>query len=174
MKKLRLYTNELGPDCKCQRHLCFEIIPQEDAFMCLHDISKKMHAISKTGMMLKYRRGKYDHKCCSISEEVTESVVSHICSLKGRQNHCSRKNSKRVYLPDMLNINRMYEMYKEKKLPPVSYEYYRNICNMIFNIAFGYPCSDTCTSCDKYQTDVTALQHTLSGPSLPDKEKNKI
>ncbi|KAJ8890441.1 hypothetical protein PR048_009950 [Dryococelus australis] len=97
----------------------------------------------------------YNHKHCSIPEEVTESVV-HISSLKGRQSHCSRKNSERVYLPDTLNINRM------------------KIFNTRFNIAFGYPRSDTFSSCDKYQADVRALQHTLSGPSLPDKEKYKI
>ncbi|KAJ8871166.1 hypothetical protein PR048_027472 [Dryococelus australis] len=63
---------------------------------------------------------------------------------------------------------------KKKKLPPVSYEYYRKIFDTRFNIVIGYPRSDTCSSCDKYQADVTVLQYTLSGPSLPHKEKHKL
>ncbi|KAJ8868242.1 hypothetical protein PR048_029758 [Dryococelus australis] len=89
------------------------------ALMSLHGISKKsMQHLQKyqktTGMALKDQRGKYYHKHCSIPEEVTESIVIHISSFKGRQSGYSRKNSVRVYLPDTLNIKRMYEIYKEK------------------------------------------------------------
>ncbi|KAJ8893145.1 hypothetical protein PR048_005728 [Dryococelus australis] len=60
-------------------------------FMSLHGISKKrmqylQKSLKTTGMVPKDRRGKYDHKHCSIPDEVTESVVSHISSFKGRQN----------------------------------------------------------------------------------------
>ena len=32
----------------------------------------------------------------------------------------------------------------------ISYESYRTVFNRDFNIAFGYPRTDTCSACDKY------------------------
>ncbi|KAJ8884382.1 hypothetical protein PR048_016239 [Dryococelus australis] len=179
MKNLRLCTHELAPDCKCQLHQCFEVIPIEDVkriikeFNALCSVDEQnaylcgliTRSLKKNnGNGTERRLGKYDYKHCSMPEEVTESVISNFSSFKGRQSHYSRKNSERVYLPDTLNINRMYEIHKE---------YYSKIVNTRFSIAFGYPRNDTCSSCDKYQADVTALQHTLSAQVANDVHNRK-
>lgn len=38
------------------------------------------------------------------------------------------------------------------------YETYRTICSKDFNIAFGYPRSDTCSQCDEYQAKMKSLE----------------
>ncbi|KAJ8893835.1 hypothetical protein PR048_006436 [Dryococelus australis] len=119
-------------------------------------------------MATKDRRGKYDHKHCNIPEEVTETISAH--SKDDRVIAVERTVREFICQTRLILIGCM----KCTNKPPVSYEYYRKIFNTRFNIEFGYPRRDTCSSCDKYQADVTVLQHTLSGPSLPDKEKHKI
>lgn len=53
----------------------------------------------------------------------------------------------------------MYALYKELKPNDkiVSYEYYRKEFEMNFNISFGYPRCDTCSTCDKHQAELKVL-----------------
>ena len=61
----------------------------------------------------------------------------------------------------------MFSLFKEQHPNvPVSYETYRCIFNTKFNIAFGYPRSDTCATCDEFKAKVEALS--------PVKNKNEI
>lgn len=52
----------------------------------------------------------------------------------------------------------MCRMYLELRNPPTSYETYRHIFNTHFNISFGYPRSDTCSSCDQFLAELKVLQ----------------
>lgn len=72
-------------------------------------------------------------------------------SFKGRESHYGLEKSRRLYLPEELNITKLYHMFKEK-FPNVklSYESYRTIFNTEYNISFGYPRTDTCPTCDEH------------------------
>ena len=60
----------------------------------------------------------------------------------------------------------MYNMFKEKYLIcKISYDSYRDIFNKKFNIAFGYPRSDTCSFCDEINTTLKNLHSELSKAS---------
>ncbi|CAH1099465.1 unnamed protein product [Psylliodes chrysocephalus] len=54
----------------------------------------------------------------------------------------------------------MWEMFKN--MHPgnkVSYEIHRTIFTTDFNIAFGYPRTDTCSTCDEYLAKIKSLEH---------------
>lgn len=134
------------------------------AFIALHDITKgKVEYLQKrlktTGKAPVDQRGKHEnHK--KNSPEIKEKLYNHINSFKGRLSHYSLKDSRKIYLPEELNIKKMYEMFtgenNNEKL--VSYESYRHIFNTHFNIAFGYPRMDICSTCDAYLAKVKVLQ----------------
>ena len=55
----------------------------------------------------------------------------------------------------------MHELYTEKheenhENPLVSYDYYLTYCNQNFNFSFGYPKSDTCSTCDQLEVQLNA------------------
>lgn len=57
----------------------------------------------------------------------------------------------------------MHTLFKEKH-PNVkcSYDSYRDIFNTKFNISFGYPRKDTCTTCDKMKVKIEAVDTELN------------
>ncbi|CAH0551164.1 unnamed protein product [Brassicogethes aeneus] len=136
------------------------------AFLSLHGISGRwlqtiQQSLKKCGKSPKDMRGKYSHTHCTKPPATLEAVKNHIGSFKGRQSHYSRKKSTVVYLPESLNLKKMYKMYTDLNLGSVSYEYYRKIFNNNFNIKFGYPRSDTCSSCDKFTAEKLSLERKL-------------
>lgn len=149
------------------------------AFVAIHGITLRrvqtlQTSLKKYGQAPKDKRGKYIHSHRKTSSEVLQCVIDHIKSFKGRGSHYSKKKSDRVYLPESLNIKRMFELYKEKGFPVVSYEFYRKVFNTKFNIKFGYPRSDTCSTCDKFQADKKVLDLELSEKSLSTEERSTI
>lgn len=56
----------------------------------------------------------------------------------------------------------------------MSYETYRQIFNKDFNISFGYPRSDTCSSCDQFLALLKLLQSKLRGTEVTDEMKKSI
>ncbi|XP_039290187.1 uncharacterized protein LOC120352657 [Nilaparvata lugens] len=141
----------------CEIPVCYKV------FLSLHGITAKrvqtlQEALKTTGKAPLDKRGKHENRPNKILEEVADSVFEHIKSFQARQSHYSLAKSKKLYLPDDLNVKKMYNMYKEK-FPDhkVSYEKYREIFNSKFNISFGYPRSDTCSFCDKVSVQIDAL-----------------
>ena len=53
-------------------------------------------------------------------------------------------------------------MYVTKGYPKVSYEYYRAIFTDNFNIGFGYPRSDTCSTCDEDKSEIKIEEKKLT------------
>ncbi|CAG4988051.1 unnamed protein product [Parnassius apollo] len=87
-------------------------------------------------------------------------ICNHIKSFKGRQSHYSLNDTKKKYLPEDLNIKKIYKLYLDayKSQNHVSYETYRTIFNTEFNISFGYPRTDTCSACDEFKIKAKALR----------------
>lgn len=145
------------------------------AFVSIHGITtRRVQTLQTSGKQFgaapKDKRGKYKHVHCKTPQDVETAVKDHISSFKGTPSHYSRGASKKMYLPPELNVNKMHQMYKEKNLPAVSYEYYRKIFNTQFNIKFGFPRSDTCSMCDKFQAETRVLEERLKSASNKEEE----
>lgn len=119
-------------------------------FPTLHRFSKLSICISLSGKPPVDKRG-HGPNAKALDQSVKEKVREHISSFRARKSHYSLSKTSKVYLPSELNIKKLYEMFNTK-YPDVqiSYESYRVIFNTEFNIAFGYPRSDTCSKCDEY------------------------
>jgi len=136
------------------------------AFLSIHGIGRKrleniQKSLKASGSAPIDKRGK-NKKKHALSQERLNEVLEHIRSFKGRESHYSRKKTEKVYLPEELNIKKMYNIYKATNPSAVSYETYRNIFNKHFNISFGYPRSDTCSTCDNFTAEVKVLQTKLN------------
>lgn len=158
---------------------CFkEVVVCRQAFMSIHGIKKKklsyiQNSLKLTGMFPKDKRGENKNHPRKFQPHVLRFVCDHIKSFKGRKSHYSMKDSKRIYLPEELNIKKMFKMFCEMHPDVnVSYESYRRIFNTKFNISFGYPRTDTCSTCDEFMIKVKSLQSDISKPetTVDDKE----
>ena len=101
--------------------------------------------------------------CRMLSPNSTkEPVRKHIGSIKGRKSHYNTEEKQRIYLSSELNVTKLYYMFKEKN-PDVksSYESYRTTFNTEFNIAFGYPQTDICSTCDSLIVKKSYIQSEL-------------
>lgn len=134
------------------------------AFFSIHGITKgKLEHLQKylknTGVAPKDMRGKHMSTIKKLSTTTYQKVYNHIQSFKGRLSHYSLHDTKKLYLPEDLNIKKMFRLFKENFSDTlVSYETYRNIFNTKFNISFGQPRSDTCSICDKFTAETNRLK----------------
>ena len=127
------------------------------------------------------KRGK--HGCHpKVGEDLKQLIREHIKSYPTRHSHYSRKdNSELVYLSTELSIARLYHEFLEKhdpeylqlkeknqqhimhhepveelRKPLVSEHMYHDIFVTEFNIYFGYPRSDSCSTCDDQAVQIEA------------------
>lgn len=134
------------------------------AFKNIHGITKKkievlQKALKEKGIAPKDQRGKHFNRPRKLSDDKKIAVMNHIKSFKGRKGHYNLADSRKIYLPEELNINKMYSLYCEKHQNlKVSYETYRTIFSTEFNLAFGYPRKDTCSVCDEFQVKIKNLE----------------
>lgn len=106
---------------------------------------------------------------------MVELVEEHIRSFKGRVSHYSLKKSRKLYLPETLNIKKMYLFFREKHpARKISYESYRLIFTTKFNIGFGYPRSDTCSYCDEVKVRKASLETQLKNIGADNQEKKSV
>lgn len=127
------------------------------------------------------KRGKHSSHC-SVAEDVKKLVREHIETFPTRHSHYSRKdNIERVYLPSDLSIARLYRDFLEKhdpdyltleeenrkrvvahepveilRKPLISEHMYHDIFVTEYNIHFGYPRTDTCSTCDNLTMQIQA------------------
>lgn len=134
------------------------------AFLSIHGISKgKLEHLQKSlklmGLAPNDKRGKHAKLIKKLPDDTYAKIKDHINSFKGRLSHYSIKDTKKIYLPESLNIKKMYTMFQEL-FPNVkaSYETYRTIFNTQFNISFGLPRSDTCSTCDRFTAEMNRLK----------------
>ena len=83
-----------------------------------------------------------------VSEEQEKGVLEHINSFPVVESHYCRAKTNKKYLEAGLNIEKMYDLYKEKcekeKQPCVKSSFYRYIFNTSFNIDFHLPKTGRC------------------------------
>lgn len=133
------------------------------AFLSMFGIGKKklefiQHSLKMTGLSPRDGRGKHNNRPRQLKDDVINKINDHIGSFKGRKSHYSMKKTDRMYLPETLNIKKMFDLFKSANPSvEVSYESYRNIFNSNFNLCFGYPRSDTCTTCDRHSANVRCI-----------------
>lgn len=144
------------------------------AFLSVHGITARrvqtlQSMLMKNGEISKDARGGHSNRPHKLKDDTVHNIHKHIKSLKGRRSHYSRHDSKKIYLPDTLDIKKLYNLYKEAYPNyPVSYDSYRYIFNHHYNIGFGYPRTDTCSTCDEFKARVHDLElkiHNNSGDS---------
>ncbi|XP_030609211.1 uncharacterized protein LOC115796879 [Archocentrus centrarchus] len=84
-----------------------------------------------------------------------EKVRLHIQSFACRASHYIRRGDPgRKFLPSDLNVAVMHRMFLEQNHEQLSYALYRSIFVHDFNLAFGHPAKDVCSSCVKYRVAV--------------------
>lgn len=78
------------------------------------------------------------------------AVVAYISGYKSVESHyCRSKTTMRVYLPCELSIKAMWRAYNSDCVQQlnVNYSYFRMLFNTKFNIGFGSPLTDVCSTC---------------------------
>lgn len=93
--------------------------------------------------------------------ELQDSAVQFIKSFKVRESHYSRKKHTqcRQYLPSELSIASMYKMWvaklTEKNHPVGSLSFFKKVFYTRFNIGFGLPATDICSTCKLYEKNIS-------------------
>ena len=92
---------------------------------------------------------------------MVEAVRNHIKSFPHYESHYCRKTSKNVrYLPQKLNMSKMYRMYKQEQIKcgitSVSESKYKQVFRDDFNLKFKKPKKDTCNKCDNFRIQLEA------------------
>lgn len=115
-------------------------------------------------------RGKHCHRPKKLSPMLKSKVTDHLRSFRGRKRHYSLHDSSKIYLPEELNVKKMYVMFEDKN--QLSYETYRSMFVNHFKIGFGSPRIDTCSTCDEFLAKAKAL--TVNLKNAPELEKGDI
>lgn len=150
------------------------------AFLSIHGITKRrlatiQESLKTTGKAPEDKRGRHSNRPHRLDEQVKSAMYEHINSFKGRASHYSLKKSTKIYLPEELSIKKMYDMFLENNPNTrASYECYRTVFNTKFNISFGYPRKDTCSTCDHHTSELKVLNQNSASNDLNDNEKNEI
>lgn len=100
------------------------------AFMSLHGIKqawlRTIQSKMSSGRIQKDQREKHDSRPHKVPLELIHLIKLHIQSFKARQSHSSlRDNSNVMYLPEELNVNKMYELLLNEVRIFISYRVYR-------------------------------------------------
>ncbi|XP_069354654.1 uncharacterized protein [Maniola hyperantus] len=100
-----------------------------------------------TGEIARERRG--GNRKINKFKEQKESIIRYIIKLKCIESHyCRSSSQERKYLSSDLSINKLYKMFRdENPVSPVKQSYFRHIFNREFNLGFGTPNTDACSTC---------------------------
>ncbi|KAJ8886422.1 hypothetical protein PR048_012633 [Dryococelus australis] len=177
-KKLRLSSHEIGPDSKCQCHLCFEDIPQQD----IEHIAKEFNALTSVDeqnaylcvLLTVYHLQQHKPRNPEENASFHDNVYFYQVRIQDEGGNkdivvwykALISNTKDVtdgVVNHISSSEGWQSHYSRKESERVYLPDTLNI-NKI----------DTCIAFDKYQVDVTALQQTFSDTLLPSDEKNTI
>lgn len=141
------------------------------AFLSFHGITGRRVRYVRDSLLFDGKapidmRGKHNSRPHKLSEVTKQKVMEFIKSLKGRKSHYSLADSNKIYLPENLNIVKLHKMYSETNVDnKISYESFREIFESNFNISFGYPRKDTCSTCDSLKADMSSITTLLNSTS---------
>jgi hypothetical protein len=103
----------------------------------------------------------YSHVTSTKEKEATENQTTLIVNCC--KSHYSLNDTKKIYLPDTLNVHKLCVMYNEMyPNHKVSDSSYRAIFQQCYNIGFGYPRTDTCSKCDETRVNLEQLRNKLA------------
>lgn len=117
-------------------------------------------SLATTGQAPIDQRGKHKNRGKNkLSNEIYDAMNSFFSSLKGRKAHYSLKDTNKIYLSEHLNVKKLLGMFLEKH-PEIemSYETFREHFTTNFNISFGYPRTDTCSTCDALKAKEDSIE----------------
>lgn len=107
-----------------------------------------------TGQMPQERRG--GDRVRNKNQAKMRSVQQFLNSLKCSESHYCANKSGRKYLPAELNIRKLWTMYnnQQEEVPYVKESYFRTIFNTKYNLGFGSPRVDVCSTCLQYSEKI--------------------
>ena len=174
------FLHSLQNDKGINVHIC------QKAFCDLHGFGPKRLQILRCKLrqgpeLEPDKHGKHGTHC-SVAEDVKKLVREHIETFPSRHSHyCRKDNIERVYLSSDLSIARLYCDSLEKhdpdfltleeenrkrvvahesvdilRKPLISEHMYHGIFVTEYNIHFGYPRTDTCSTCDNLTMQIQA------------------
>ncbi|XP_053396810.1 uncharacterized protein LOC128556283 [Mercenaria mercenaria] len=101
------------------------------------------------------RRGKHLNRPNRTKQTEIEYIKAHINSYPRVESHYCRKDSKKEYLEQDLNLAELHRQYKEKcredERTSVSQGVYRSTFDNCFNIGFMKPLKDQCDMCVRFR-----------------------
>ncbi|CAH1113501.1 unnamed protein product, partial [Psylliodes chrysocephalus] len=91
-------------------------------------------------------------------DDRADFVTMQLC-ISEHQRIISLNKTSKLYFPEDLCVKKMYNMFCELHMTiKLYYESYRTIFNHDFDIAFGYPITDTCSTCDEFVAKLKGLE----------------
>lgn len=103
-------------------------------------------------------RGRHKNRKNRLPEETIQSIHDHIKAIPKYRSHYSReRNPQKCYIDHDISISSLYKKYyipwcQERNIIPAKEDRYRRIFCSEYNIGFKLPKSDTCATCDEYNT----------------------
>lgn len=159
------------------------------AFASLYQVGNKkidlLQKSMKTGSCAPSpdKRGRHASRPHRTADEVTEYVKKHISMFPADESHYSRSsNIHKKYLSPLLSVPKMHSLYLEQCIKDNVPDYfrvtkstYRNIFVSKFNLSFGHPKSDTCSTCDAGNSNEEHVEmyHASFELLKADREKSK-
>lgn len=120
-------------------------------------------SLGMTGMPPVDKRGKHENRGKNkLPNETYTALNQFFSSLKGRKAHYSLKDTNKIYLPEHLNRKKLLGMFLQRNVGiELSYEKFRVEFDKC-NIGFGYPRSDTCSTCDAQKVQEGSINEQIS------------
>ena len=121
----------------------------------LNLLNRKMHV---EGYVSDKRGGfRQQHKYSEQKEDIKEFINQ----FPPKESHYCRSKVKRLYLHSDLNIQKMFRLYKKEKAgtkfeKTVKPSYFRFVFRTYFNLGFGAPVTDACSTCISLQERIRA------------------
>lgn len=94
------------------------------------------------------------NRLSNLYQEKREAVRSFIENLKGCESHYNRANSKRVYLPSHLSVQKLCRYYNQQAPDDLQVKigFFFSIFNKDYNLSFKSPATDACSTCQCFES----------------------
>lgn len=121
------------------------------------------HSMKNIGITPKDNMGLHTNRPWILSKEELDAFVEHGNSFMRRSSHDGKGKTSKIYLSEELSNKKCHKLYKGNYCHMiVSFETHRTVFNEKFNLSFGYPRTDTCSSCETFQEEIKGLSAQLS------------